>query len=40
VAGGLLAEYAGLLVPFWVAAAAVGLLAVSAWRPLVITDRL
>ncbi|PDP87840.1 MFS transporter [Glycomyces fuscus] len=40
VAGGLLAEYAGLLVPFWVAAAALGLLAVSAWRPLVITDRL
>ncbi|WP_210751153.1 MFS transporter [Nocardiopsis alborubida] len=40
VVGGLLAEYAGLLVPFWVAAAAVGLLAVTAWRPLVITDRL
>ncbi|WP_223839483.1 MFS transporter [Nocardiopsis deserti] len=40
VAGGLLAEHAGLLVPFWVATAAVGLLAVTAWRPLVITDRL
>jgi MFS family permease len=34
VLGGLLAEHAGLLAPFWVAAAAVGLLAVLAWRPL------
>ncbi|WP_017571418.1 MFS transporter [Nocardiopsis halotolerans] len=40
VAGGLIAEYAGLLVPFWIATAAVGLLAVSAWRPLVTTQRL
>ncbi|WP_159945060.1 MULTISPECIES: MFS transporter [unclassified Nocardiopsis] len=40
VLGGLVAEYAGLLVPFWTAAAAVGALAVFAWRPLVITNRL
>jgi predicted MFS family arabinose efflux permease len=34
VLGGLVAEHAGPLAPFWVAAAAVGLLAVLAWRPL------
>lgn len=32
--GGFLAEYLGLLVPFWIAAGAVGLLAAVAWRPL------
>ncbi|MEU1899525.1 MFS transporter [Nocardiopsis dassonvillei] len=34
LAGGFLAEYVGLLVPFWIAACAVGLLSVVAWPPL------
>ncbi|MGW8527275.1 MULTISPECIES: MFS transporter [Nocardiopsidaceae] len=40
VLGGLVAEGVGLLAPFWLAAAAVGLLCVISWKPLVITEQL
>ncbi|MEV6819401.1 MFS transporter [Nocardiopsis dassonvillei] len=39
LAGGFLAEYVGLLVPFWIAAGAVGLLAVVAWPSLGRTEQ-
>ncbi|MEU0490408.1 MFS transporter [Nocardiopsis sp. NPDC006139] len=38
VLGGVLAQALGLLAPFWVAAAAVGVLAAVAWRPLGAAD--
>ncbi len=40
VAGGLVAEYVGLLVPFWGTTASVGLLTVVTRRPIVTTERL
>lgn len=40
LAGGFLAEYVGLLVPFWIAAGAVGLLAVVAWSSLGRTEQM
>lgn len=39
LAGGLLADHVGLLVPFWLAAVSVGVLAVFSWRVIGITEQ-